>query len=230
MAVTPDGTMLYVASFRNNLILKYSSKNGQYLGILQETSLMNGPNALLFANDGNLYATTEGSQIDKKSGNVSWPFPSQVLKFDGNAWSTFVDNANPFGKPSRVATPNFLGLANSPYNPKELWVSDFGNGILVFSLGTKELIKRIETTYTGSPSSNALGSFAFSKHSDPKQPIIFAVGFEPQSHYIGSILRFNATSGDPLPSFGHKGPIFTGPTPMLLKPIGIIAYEPKPSW
>lgn len=223
MTWSSDGS-LYVASFHTNRILVYA-RDGRYIGLLPESELLNGPNALLFGRDGALYVTTEGSAYHGSPKNITFPFKSQIVKFDGRRWSVFVDDAERFSSPNRQVSPNFLGLANSP-RPDDnlLFVSDFSNGILAFDLKTAELMGRIETSYTGMPSSNGLGSLVFEPKNHFSNYTILAPGFDPLKDNMGCLLTVSFNSTKDIDS--AKVSFAAKPNPGLSKPIVIMLHNP----
>lgn len=227
LAFTKDGKELLVSSFATNNILRYDATTGRYLGTLPSTPLLKGPNALLVAPDGYLYVTTEGSLIDPVSGNVSWPFASQIIRFDFtfNLWQVFAPDARRFATPNQVAMPNYLGLALSPYNDGILWATDFSNGVLAFDLARSNLILRIETSFTGLPSINAIGGLAFLQNAENSNYTVLIPGFLPKSQEIGGVMRFEL-EGPRTPPIFSTPHFLVRPTTDLLKPIVIVPYSP----
>lgn len=226
MTVSPDGKWLLVSSFLNNKILRFALASGVFVEELVGSSLLNGPNALLYAQDGHLYVTTEGSKYEH--GNLTYPYKSQILRLskDEKEWEVFADSADPYASPNHVFSPNFLGLAKSN-TPSDglLWVTDFSNGILAFDLKSKQMISRIETSFTGIPSSNGLGSLVFERGNAQNQYSILTPAFLPLEGNTGCILRstFNATSDMPTTKPTFAVPLYSAP---LKKPINIIKYSP----
>ena len=160
------------------------------------------------------------------NGSVSYPFKSQILRFDGFQWTIFVDDANDFGQPNVVASPNFLGLASSPHqnDTNLLFSSDFANGILAFDLKTGKCVGRISTSYTGIPSHNALGSLVFEPPTPEYRYSVLSPGFQPELGKMGCILRstFNSTQS----MSTAKVTFAIKPNPGLIKPVTIKLYEP----
>jgi outer membrane protein assembly factor BamB len=214
---------MLVSSFANNLVLRYDASDGRFVDLLPTSPLLNGPNALHYAKDGILYLTTEGSMWER--GNLSFPFKSQILRLQNNAWEIFVDDATRFAKPNQVMSPNFLGLASSPIEDSILWATDFSNGILAFDLKSGELIRRIETSYTGTPSANAIGSLSFQVTGENDMYTIYVPGFEPLRDNIGCILKFHFNASFEIPKDG-RATFAVAPTPRLQKPISIISFPP----
>lgn len=79
-------SILYVASFLSDQILKFDIRSRRYLGILLagdgKPSGCNGPNGLLWGKDRNLYVTTQGSVTREGKPDFSDGFPSQLLRID----------------------------------------------------------------------------------------------------------------------------------------------------
>lgn len=208
---------LYVSSFFTDTILRYDSE-GRYLGHLPKWCRLHGPNALHFAKDGYLYATTEGSKAE--NGTVTWPYQSQVVRMRDGVWEIFVKDASPFSSPNAYAGPNFLGLASSPVDDHLIFVSDYSNGILAFDLHSGMFQGRVETSFTGIPSKNSLGAIAF--NTDPKRRWIYdiyAPAFLPSEDNLGLVLRAQFNSTDSMKSTPIS--VAVQLTQSLIKPISI---------
>jgi len=234
-AFGPDGN-LYVSSFRTNQILRFNGTTGAFIDVfasdnnggLGSTNGLNGPNALLFGADGSLYVTTEGTANDA-SGNLTFPFASQVLRYTpeqvtGKIPTTtptvFIDQPTPL--PESFGFVSLLGLAFSP-TLDSLYVSDFAAGIRQYDLAGN-LLNVFSTNYTGtSPSNNFIGGLAFGADTDN----LFAVGFDFNNN-LGSILTFPNAQGS---STEFTGTLFTDA--QLVRPIGITsvpaAAVPEPT-
>ncbi|HEY9622503.1 MAG TPA: PEP-CTERM sorting domain-containing protein [Crinalium sp.] len=220
IAFGPDGNV-YVSSFRSDQILRYDA-TGKFLDVFATgtgtANGLNGPDDLLFGSDGSLYVTTQGSVADG-TGGISFLFDSQILKYDitTGASSAFVPKATPLADSFDFVS--FLGLAFGPYG--DLFASDFANGIRRYNPQTGELLASIPTNYTGtSPSSNFIGNLTF----DPDN-ILYTVGFDSTQGNRGAILRYDGTTGKPLPASGQTSSLFVPPSANLQRPIGI-AYAP----
>ena len=130
-------SLVYVASFVGNAILRYNQK-GQLHDVFAKShgkdSLgLNGPNGLAFdADESHLFVTTEGSSVDcdsLKLGNCTVEFtgyPSLILKYDLSNGSsevftvpTITDTNNP---------PSLAGIVLAPNN--KLFVADFTLNII----------------------------------------------------------------------------------------------------
>lgn len=215
-AWAPNGDLI-VSSFKGNQVLRYSS-TGKYKGTVGTSDeLLMGPNALLYGKDGLLYLTTEGSILI--NGTLQWNFNSQILRLKNNKWEIFSDDANRYGVIG-VAYPNYLGLANSPVNDNLIFVSDYANGVLAFDLTTKVMKGRIETSFTGQPSTNALGALIFNPQPKNSRYEIFVPGFLPNQNNNGAILRLRF---DQVSKMDKVRPAFeVAPTSRLNKPIAVI--------
>jgi DNA-binding beta-propeller fold protein YncE len=222
-AFGPDGN-LYVSSFRSDEILRFDGITGQFLDVFAfgtgVANGLNGPNGLLFDQDGNLYVTTQGSVADGKGG-IDFRFESQVLRYnifaDAPEPAVFVPQPTP--SPDSFNFVSFLGLEFGADG--DLFVSDFANDIRRYDLLTGDLVDTLSTNYTGTvPSNNFMGGLTF----DPNGTL-YTVGFDLTQGNQGAILRFDGETGDPLPAAGESGPVFVSTTPNLKRPIGI-TYSP----
>jgi sugar lactone lactonase YvrE len=209
-AFGPDG-LLYVSSFRSDEILRYSGTTGKFVDVFAQkdgtAEGLNGPNGLLFGPDGDLYVTTQGSVADE-NGELSFLFPSQVLKYDiatGDG-EVFVPQPEPF--PTSVGFVSFLGLAVGP-DDDDLYVSDFANGIRRYDFETGKELAVLDTNYTGTePSSNFIGSLAFGP-----DKALYTVGFDTETT-LGSLLKFDPLTGDRTVVISNAA--------ALQRPIGIV--------
>ncbi|WP_414544807.1 PEP-CTERM sorting domain-containing protein [Nostoc sp. CCY0012] len=212
-----DG-FLYVSSFLTDQILRYNGTTGKFIDVFASgnglSGGLNGPNDLLFAPDGSLYVTTQGSIA--VNNEATFPgIPSQVLRFDlaTKTSTVFIDQPTP--SPDSFGFVSFLGLALGP--DSDLFVSDFANDIRRYNLPTGALIDTLSTNYTGTvPSSNFIGNLAFGANNT-----LYTVGFDFTQNNQGAILRYNGVTGAPLPSQGNTNAIFVPTTDKLSRPIGI---------
>jgi WD40 repeat protein len=221
LAFGPDDK-LYVSSFRTDEILRYDALTGDFIDVFASgtgaANGLNGPNDLLFGDDGSLYVTTQGSVADG-TGGINYLFESQVLKFDIFTGVSTVFVPQPDPSPESFGFVSFLGLNFGPNG--DLFTSDFANGIRRYNTATGQLVDTISTNYTGTiPSNNFIGNLTF----DPNN-ILYTVGFDSSKNNQGAILRFDGATGDPLPAAGQPNSIFVSTTPLLKRPIGI-AYVP----
>jgi sugar lactone lactonase YvrE len=227
LAFGPDGNF-YVNSFLSDQILRYNGKTGQFIDVFasgnQQAGGLNGPNGLLFAPDGNLYVTTQGSVARNGKADYSASFPSQVLRYNPQTGQSSIF-ASPDPSPRSQGFTSLLGMAIGPADG-DLYVSDFANDIRRYNLKTGELVKALSTNYTDtSPSSNYLGSLAFSPIGN-----LFVVGFDNRANAndTGAVLRYNGKTDEPLPISGNPGSsnssIFVPPDSKLQRPIGIAFF------
>jgi sugar lactone lactonase YvrE len=227
LAFGPDGNF-YVSSFLSDQILRYNGKTGQFIDVFasgnQQGGGLNGPNGLLFAPDGNLYVTTQGSVARDGKADYSAGFPSQVLRYNPQTGQSSIF-ASPDPSPRSQGFTSLLGMAIGPADG-DLYVSDFANDIRRYNLKTGELVKVLSTNYTDtSPSSNYLGSLAFSPIGN-----LFVVGFDNRANAngAGTVLRYNGKTNEPLPISGNPGSsnssIFVPPDSKLQRPIGIAFF------
>jgi len=227
LAFGPDGNF-YVSSFLSDQILRYNGKTGQFIDVFasgnQQAGGLNGPNGLLFAPDGNLYVTTQGSVARDGKADYSASFPSQVLRYNPQTGQSSIF-ASPDPSPRSQGFTSLLGMAIGPADG-DLYVSDFANDIRRYNLKSGELVKVLSTNYTDtSPSSNYLGSLAFSPIGN-----LFVVGFDNRANAndTGAVLRYNGKTNEPLPISGNPGSsnssIFVPPDSKLQRPIGIAFF------
>ncbi|WP_445250557.1 NHL repeat-containing protein [Microcoleus sp. OTE_8_concoct_300] len=227
LAFGPDGNF-YVNSFLRYQILRYNGKTGQFIDVFasgnQQAGGLNGPNGLLFAPDGNLYVTTQGSVARDGKADYSASFPSQVLRYNPQTGQSSIF-ASPDPSPRSQGFTSLLGMAIGPADG-DLYVSDFANDIRRYKLKTGELVKVLSTNYTDtSPSSNYLGSLAFSPIGN-----LFVLGFDNRANAnsAGAVLRYNGKTDEPLPISGNPGSsnssIFVPPDSKLQRPIGIAFF------
>ncbi|MEM6446032.1 MAG: NHL repeat-containing protein [Cyanobacteria bacterium P01_D01_bin.123] len=227
-AFGPDGN-LYVSSFRTDEIVRFDGVTGEFVDVFAAgtgtANGLNGPNDLLFDPDGALYVTTQGSVADG-TGDITFAFDSQVLRYDisTGVGSVFIEQPDPFD--TSFSFVSFLGLAVGPDG--NLYTSDFANGIRSYDFATGTPLADLETAYTFFDdagtlrSGNFIGSLAFTPDDE-----LFAVGFDFTDSDRGSILRYDALTGEPLPAAGQPGSVFVPSNDNLLRPIGI-AYSSTP--
>ena len=232
-AFGPDGN-LYVSSFRTNQILRFNGTTGEFLGIfasdnnngLGSANGLNGPNNLLFGQDGSLYVATEGTANDA-SGNLVFAYDSQVLRYSPaqvggteptTTPSVFISQPTPL--PESQGFVSLLGLALAPNN--DILVSDFAGGIRSYN-SAGQLINTLSTNYTATiPSNNFIGSLTFGTGSSSNN--LYTVGFDFNNDNIGSVLAYNEEQGS---STTFTASEFTSSS--LERPIGIVAVpEPVP--
>ncbi|MBW4487221.1 MAG: PEP-CTERM sorting domain-containing protein [Trichocoleus desertorum ATA4-8-CV12] len=242
-AFGPDGK-LYISSFLTDQILRYDGQTGAFIDVFAagngQPNGLNGPNDLVFDAAGNLYVTTQGSIAapgdgdgdgDVEPGEIAANFPglpSQVLRFTNNNGvlsstpTVFADQPQPL--PLSFGFVSFLGLAIAPNG--DLATTDFANGIRSYDLATGALKSTIATSYAtfndnGQPrSSNFIGNLTFAP--DNK---LYTVGFDSRNNNFGAILRYDGTTGQPLPSPGNTNAVFVATNSNLKRPIGI-TYAP----
>ncbi|MBD0337308.1 MAG: PEP-CTERM sorting domain-containing protein, partial [Cyanobacteria bacterium Co-bin13] len=213
LAFGPDQN-LYVSSFLSDQILRYDGTTGAFLDVFAAgdgvtPDGLNGPNGLLFGPDGKLYVTTQGSIAKDGTPDFSDGFSSLILQYDiaTGERSIFADRPTP--SPEGFGFVSFLGLAIGPQDG-DLYVSDFANDLLRYDFETGALAEVLPTNYTGTvPSNNFIGSLAFSPEGD-----LFTVGFDFTADNIGSILRFDGTTGERSSFVSNNG--------NLKRPIGLL--------
>ena len=216
-AFGPDGN-LYVSSFLSDQILRFDGFTGNFIDVFasgnQLPGGLNGPNDLLFTADGDLLVTTQGS-IAQNGQAIFTGLPSQILEFDIATGESIVFADQPAPSPDSLGFVSFLGLALGPNG--DLYTSDFANGIRIYNLDTGELLDSLPTNYTEtSPSNNFIGNLAFGP-----EDTLYVAGFDFSQDSLGSILRYDSVTGEPLPSAGNFGPIFVPTNSGLIRPIGI---------
>lgn len=224
-AFSPDG-YLYVSSFLSDEILRFDATTGEFFDVFAsgngQPGGLNGPNDLLFGPDGRLYVTTQGSIAVDGTPDFSAGLPSQVLQFDTTTKTSTVFVDQPAPSPDSFGFVSFLGLALGP--DENLFVSDFANDIRRYNLDTGELVDTLSTNYTGTvPSNNFIGNLTFSPDN-----ILYTVGFDITNNNFGAILRYDAITGEPLPSEGNNGAVFVPTDSKLLRPIGITFVSQLP--
>ncbi|WP_152629528.1 PEP-CTERM sorting domain-containing protein [Haliangium ochraceum] len=225
-AFGPDDR-LYVSSFRSDQILRYDATTGAFIDVFAsgdgEAGGVNGPNGMVFDAEGRLYLSTQGSvAVD---GEVSYPgLPSEVLRFDIGDGSSEVFAEQPTPMDSSAGYVSLLGLSFGPDcegGACDLFVSDFANGIRRYD-SDGALIGSIDTSYTGTPSSNLTGSISFGDDGS-----LFAVGFADSGANEGVILRWDGATGEPRPAAELSGALLVEDSePELIRPIGILAISP----
>jgi sugar lactone lactonase YvrE len=215
VAFGPDGN-LYVSSFRSDEIARYDGVTGNFIDIFatgtNTANGLNGPNDLLFGDNGDLYVTTQGS-VALGGGAIDYRFASQVLRY--NIFSsdrTPIVFDEPATSPGSVGFVSLLGLAFG--TDGDLFVSDFANAIRRYDPVSGTLLDEFSSTSFG-----FMGNLTF----DPDGNL-YTVGFDFLNGNIGSISRFDS-EGNPFPAPGQTGSILVPTNPVLQRPIGI-AYIP----
>jgi sugar lactone lactonase YvrE len=215
LAFGPDGN-LYVSSFRSDEILRYNGSTGAFIDVFatgtKTANGLNGPNDLLFTDNGDLYVTTQGSVADGLGG-IDYQFDSQILRYNifSNDPVTPIVFAQPTAPASSFGFVSLLGLAID--SKGALAVSDFANAIRRYDLSTGSLLDEFSSSYSG-----YMGNLTF----DPKGNL-YTPGFNTKTN-IGAISRFDS-DGNPLPAPGQSGSVFVPARTNLERPIGI-AYAP----
>lgn len=210
-AFGPDGN-LYVSSFRSDQILRYSGTSGDFIDVFAAgngtSNGLNGPNDLLFDDNGDLYVTTQGSVADG-TGEISYLFPSQVLRYNIFApESAAIVFDEPTAAPDSFGFVSLLGLAFGTQD--DLIVSDFANAVRRYDLGTGNLLGEFSSSYPG---------FMGNITTDPNGNL-YTPGFNFLSDNIGAVSRFDP-NGNPLPAIGESGSVLIPATTKLQRPIGI---------
>jgi DNA-binding beta-propeller fold protein YncE len=219
LAFSPDNRELFVSSFLTDQLLVFDMRTGDFKRVLLQgnglSGGLNGPNGLLFGSDGFLYCSTEGSIAT--DGKPIFPgLPSQILRINTTSGesSVFIDSAKVLN--ASLGYSNYLGLQIGPGG--DLYISDFGNDVHIYTFPDGNEKGRILTSWTGAPAKNAIGSLTF----NPKG-ILYVAGFlNTVPGNPGAILRYDARSGKPLPAAGQPGAVFVPASGELQKPIGIL--------
>lgn len=245
-AFGPDG-YLYVSSFLTDEILRFDAVTGAFVDVFASAAgipgasrlpgQLNGPNDLLFLPGGKLLVSTQGSVAvpgstpGTFSPDFSFGLPSQVLIYDiaTGTSQVLIDQPTPPADSPFGGFVSFLGLSLGPNG--DLFVSDFANDITRYSLSlgstpTATLIDTLSANYTTTfpiDRNNFLGNFAFSPGGT-----LYAAAFDFTQGNIGTILRYNSITGDPLPTAGNPGAAFVLNNPSLQRPIGVTYLETVP--
>lgn len=215
-AFGPDGN-LYVSSFRSDQILRYSGTTGDFIDVFATGSGtsngLNGPNDLLFDDNGDLYVTTQGS-VEDGTGGIDYRFSSQVLRYNIFApESEAIVFDEPTAAPDSFGFVSLLGLAFGTQD--DLIVSDFANAVRRYDLETGDLLSEFSSSYSG-----YMGNIT----TDPNGNL-YTPGFDFLSDNIGAVSRFDP-NGNPLPALGESGSLLIPATTNLKRPIGIV-YTPS---
>jgi len=222
-----DDGLLYVASFLSDEIVRFDARTGGFVDVFArgdgQPGGLNGPNSLAFGPDGGLYVATEGSVAGEFPG-----LPSEVLRFDVTTAAHRVFVPQPEPSPSSLGFVSLLGVAFGPdcrcHQPHrcDLFVSDFANDVRRYDAATGALEQQLDTNYTGTqPSDNFTGGLAFDRRGR-----LFVAGFDRQAEgNPGALLRFDGVSGRPLPAHGESAAVFVAPSPLLVRPIGVLVLE-----
>ena len=162
-AFGPDGN-LYVASFRSDEILRYNGNTGAFIDVFAKgngssAGLLNGPNDLVFAPNGMLYVTTQGSVADGLGG-IKYLFDSQLLGYNVAT-----------GTGSLIATPSptvggngYVSLLGAVVGPDGLlYTTDYAGGIRSYNTLTGALVQTIDTgpLFGGSSIASTVGNLVF---------------------------------------------------------------------
>ncbi len=162
-AFGPDGN-LYVASFRSDQILRYNGSTGAFIDVFAQgngsaAGLLNGPNDLVFAPNGMLYVTTQGSVADGMGG-ISYQFDSQLLGYNVSTGAGSV-----IATPSPTAGGNgYVSLLGAVVGPDGLlYTTDYAGGIRSYDTLTGALVQTIDTgaLFGGSSIATTLGNLVF---------------------------------------------------------------------
>ena len=220
---------LYVSSFLTDEILRYDANTGELVDVFAtgdgKPGGVNGPNGMVFDENGLLYVSTQGSvAVD---GMPTFPgLPSEVLRFDISDGSSEVFIAQPTPLEDSAGFVSLLGVVFGPDcagGDCDLFVSDFANGIRRYD-GDGNLIDTISTSYTGMPTTNFTGSLTFGASGE-----LFSVGFDNTagSNNAGVLMRWDADTGDPRPGPGLPGALLLeADEARLFRPIGMLAIAP----
>lgn len=235
MAFGPDGKF-YVANFLSDQILRFDAATGSFIDVFAtgtgQPGGLNGPNSLLFGQDGALYVSTEGSiAVD---GVATFPgLPSQILKFNIRTGQSVVFADQPPPSAEGFGFVSLLGLAFGPNCHRsargnklgncDLFVSDFAGDVRRYN-DEGQIVQVLSTNYTGTiPSQNFVGGLSFGA----KQRLFVAAFNNALADNPGAILRFDGHSGVPLGAPGQLGAIFVPQSAILSRPIGILAVNPR---
>jgi hypothetical protein len=234
MAFGPDGKV-YIASFLSDQILRFNASTGAFIDVFAtgdgELGGLNGPNSLLFAKDGTLYVSTEGSIAGADGATFPPGLRSQILKFDITTGQSQVFADQPPPSPEGLGFVSLLALAFGPdcthadFSDNdgncELFVSDFAGDVRRYN-ADGEIVQVLSTNYTGTlPSQNFVGGLSFGK----KGRLFVAAFNNVRDGNPGAILRYEGDTGTPLPAAGRSGAIFVPQSILLVRPIGILAVK-----
>lgn len=207
--------VLYVASFRSDQVLKFSTIDGSFLGVFAQGNrtregLCNGPNHVAI-NDGKLYMTTQGSVITAE-GELTYPgFPSEVVVYDIASGKGKVFIEQPEVLPGSLGFISMLGLViECDGDECFYYTTDFGGGLRAYKTtkgGAPKLEYAAGTTY--SPDA-ATGGLAI----DNEKGNIYVVAATTP----GAVLSFKKTDGTDLN--GDAG--FLLQSDKLIRPIGAL--------
>jgi outer membrane protein assembly factor BamB len=168
LAFGPDGN-LYVSSFNSDRILRFDGKTGQFIDEFATSNGspdgLNGPNDLIFTEDGSLYVSTQGTIRGQKKAN----FPSQILKFRAGEKQPIVFAKQPSHFSGSFAS--LLELALGSQN--DLFARDIGNGVRRYDLQTGESIATISNNDTNTNVDDSTGNLNFDSHS-----LMYVVDFD----------------------------------------------------
>jgi hypothetical protein len=233
MAVGPDGKF-YAANFLSDQILRFDASTGAFIDVFAtgtgQPGGLNGPNSLLFDEDGALYVSTEGSiAVD---GVATFPgLPSQILKFNIRTGQSAVFADQPPPSAEGFGFVSLLGLAFGPNCKRsefgnklgncDLFVSDFAGDVRRYN-AEGQIVQVLSTNYTGTiPSQNFVGGLSFGA----KQRLFVAAFNNALDGNPGAILRYDGHTGVPLAAPGQLGAIFVPQSASLSRPIGILTVN-----
>jgi hypothetical protein len=91
-----------------------------------------------------------------------------------------------------------------------------------YDVRTGALEHQFDTNYTGTqPSNNFTGGLAFDRHGR-----LFVPGFDREAEgNPGALLRFDGVRNRALPARHQPGAVFVAPSPVLARPIGVLALD-----
>lgn len=216
-AFGPDGN-LYVASFRSDQILRYNGSTGAFIDVFAQgngssAGLLNGPNDLVFAPNGMLYVTTQGSVADGMGG-ISYQFDSTLLSYNVTT-----------GAGSLVATPSptaggngYVSLLGAVVGPDGLlYTTDYAGGIRSYDTLTGALVQTIDTgALFGGSIATTIGNLVFAPDGTLYAPVFNegAKGVEANGVAACAVATGSCT-------------LLLSDSTHLSRPIGI-AYVPTP--
>jgi outer membrane protein assembly factor BamB len=169
LAFGPDG-YLYVSSFKSDRILRFDGRTGQFIDEFASSNGspdgLNGPNNLIFTEDGTLYVSTKGTVRGEKKAN----FPSQILKFQAGEKQSIV-----FAQQSSNSSGSFASLLELALNSqKDLLDRDFNDDLQHSDLKKEDSSATIYQKYINTSFENkSTDNFTF----DPNR-LIYTVDFD----------------------------------------------------